>query len=229
MPDIYDGFEDLGAEAKKEVEKLKKSVELVIAKKIGQGKSPLIAATLAGTLVDKAFFKIKNILGDGFDTTLRELQKQLIEFDIKLDKADLKAIAELKSVVLDSITIPSQRFKNDLKAAMLLNITKGVPKTELIAGIKSIYPAMGAQVDTLVNTSLQRFYKSATYTAIGDDFEYFKYSGPLDSVTREYCRNHVNKVYTKDEADKIQSDILEFYNCRHELIPITKSKYESEL
>ncbi|OPZ20092.1 MAG: hypothetical protein BWZ03_00845 [bacterium ADurb.BinA186] len=128
--------------------------------------------------------------------------------------------------MLDQISVPSAKFKADLKTAMLKNIGKGLPKEEIIASLKDLYPAMDGQINTLVNTSLQVFYKDATYSEVSQNFDYLKYSGPLDKVTRPYCREHVNKVYTKEEADVIQAEILTFYNCRHELIPISSAAYE---
>lgn len=226
--DIFDAIEQYGELSEKQVIALRTALKKEILKKVDEGKKPYVAAVLAGQVTDRSFKKISDIFGKGFEETLSNIQKTLVEFDVKLNKTDLANIAKMKDTFLEQVNVPSSKMKSDLKAALLKNIGKGMAKEEIIDELERLYPAMGGQIKTLVNTSLQHFYKSTTWEKTSNQFEYFRYVGPLDKVTRAFCREHVNKVYTKEEAAKIQDIILGFYNCRHDLIGITKTEYNDE-
>jgi hypothetical protein len=73
------------------------------------------------------------------------------------------------------------------------------------------------QFDATVNTKI----------ALDAGATEFKYYGPDDETTREFCERHVGKTYTKEEiaeiwsgewAGKISGDpfvVRGGYNCRH--------------
>lgn len=226
LENIYDEIEDYGVLAEAEIAVLRRALKRDILKKVDDGKKPYIAAVLAGPIIDKTFKKINDILGTGFDSTLLNVRETLTEYKLKLTKSDLIAIGRLQSSVIDQLTVPSEKFKSDLKVALLQNVSKGMSQAEIIDALNKLYPAAGGQVKTLVNTSLQHLYKSATWERINTQSDYFVYTGPLDKVTRPFCRQHVGKVYKKADAERIQNEIMNFYNCRHSLEPVSKNDYE---
>jgi len=100
-------------------------------------------------------------------------------------------------------------------------------------------------VQAIVGTDMARYVKQQIHdsltqfdatinakVALDSGAEKFKYRGPDDEVTRDFCDKHVDKVYTIDEMKKIwqgewagKSGSNPFtnrggYNCRHRWRPV---------
>ena len=55
----------------------------------------------------------------------------------------------------------------------------------------------------------------------------FEYFGANDGRTRSFCREHIGKVYTLNQIEKLDNgqglSVLQYkggYNCRHDWIPV---------
>ena len=66
-------------------------------------------------------------------------------------------------------------------------------------------------------------------------FEYFEYFGPVDTVTRDFCRARAGRVYTRDEIDRMDNghspDVMQTgggHRCRHHWRPVRRDWFSNE-
>lgn len=143
-----------------------------------------------------------------------------------LTKAERARLYSKMQPIVDNIKLNSKQLKNATKAMLVQNVSGGISFNQMVKGLKTLYPSFESKVYTEANTALQRNFKTTNFeTAVNAGIEYYRYDGPLDDRTRPYCRDHVGKVYTATQAEKIQAEIMTFYNCRHQLNPISEEEY----
>lgn len=226
---IWDLIEAIAVDSKAEADELYDYVENLISNNYDK-KSPQKLISLAEQRTDQSMNTTRKIVQDGFDEVILEMQDALAEnYDIKLTKANISAMSEMESSMLENVTITSEALKTSVKGVLLQNIGKGISFNQMVNGLKEMYPAYSQHIYTVVNTGLQDIYKQANWAKMEEaGFEYFIYAGPKDEKNRPYCAEHVGKVYTMEEAQAIQAEINTFYNCRHSLDPITKEEYEAK-
>lgn len=117
------------------------------------------------------------------------------------------------------------RLIDDVSQAMRTSVVKAQ------AAVDSMAMASGRRV------TIEDATRSSTET--GEEIV-FGYGGPVDSVTRPFCRRHhsdlVDRAYTAAALDRLDngegqpkpvSAYLGGYNCRHFLIPMTTSQAKS--
>jgi hypothetical protein len=87
------------------------------------------------------------------------------------------------------------------------------------------------RVQTLYDTAVSVYGRQVEAESAGDDpTTRFAYFGPVDQKTREFCLDHVGKVYTRAEIDRLDNGQLSNvfltaggWNCRHQWMEIAKS------
>jgi len=80
-----------------------------------------------------------------------------------------------------------------------------------------------ARIRTIYDTSVSVFGRQVEAIQAGDDPNtLFAFMGPVDDKTREFCLNHVGRVYTRAEIDELDNGQLDNvfltgggFNCRH--------------
>jgi SPP1 gp7 family putative phage head morphogenesis protein len=217
---VYDDVEIKSAALRKEAAQLRNSIETILMSNPDQ--PPMIKFGLASKKIDNFAKQMSNQYQGDYSNVVNQLQYNLAaEYGIKLTTSELVALSELVSPALDQIKYESALMKADVKALLLRNLGQGLSFAEIVKGLKDMYPSYERHIYTLTNTSLLNTYKDAHFTKLEENFSYFEYVGPMDSVTRPYCAAHVGKVYTAEEAAGIQATIMGFYNCRHTLEPRT--------
>ena len=87
-----------------------------------------------------------------------------------------------------------------------------------------------AKGETLIDTGTSAFYQNATFMIAEDaGIDKYKYVGPLDGRTRDFCRKHIGQVKTKEQWDAVppaagQPGPVSVYrggwSCRHQLSPV---------
>ncbi len=108
-----------------------------------------------------------------------------------------------------------------------------VPFEELVEILAKAYKLSIGQSETLARTSLVTFWRSLmaeTYRQIEEDLPagavaYYRYVGPRDRLTREFCRKHTGKVRTRAEWEALDNRQMPNpfltaggWNCRHHLV-----------
>lgn len=198
---------------------VRQSIESILIENTDQ--SPMIKLSLANRKIDKATRQQLAAYKGDFKGMIGELQYNLaLGYGVAFTKKELAVLSALDSPALDQLKYESVMMKADVKALMLKNLGQGLSSYDIVKGLKKLYPSYERNIYTLTNTSLLNTYKDAQFTKLVQNFNYFKYLGPNDSVTRAYCQQHVGKIYTAEQAKEIQATILTFYNCRHTLEPV---------
>lgn len=149
-------------------------------------------------------------------------------FEFEFTEGDEAAAVELiefdVGTLREHITSFTQSVKSDLARASFASSLKDID----IRGV------VEPQRDRLLNTlrselinGIQGFRNAVTAKTAKDSNTRLKYVGPLDDKTREFCAEHVGKVYTIDEILDLDNGQglpvltnMGGYNCRHEWRPV---------
>ena len=94
--------------------------------------------------------------------------------------------------------------------------------------------AEGRQI-TEARTAITSFGREITAVAAeAAGLDHYLYTGPLDGITRSFCRELVGKAFTQTQIDKLNNQQLApplirggGYNCRHTWAPISEELIES--
>ena len=97
----------------------------------------------------------------------------------------------------------------------------GLTVEQVVANIESA-ALSPAQVETLINTSLNNYSRAVTYGTMQDDPDdtLYWYIGPADGRTRDICLQQISagKITQKEIISNFGSEVLVYgggYNCRH--------------
>jgi hypothetical protein len=92
-------------------------------------------------------------------------------------------------------------------------------------------------IRTLYDTSISIYGRQVESLLADDSAEtVFAYMGPADDKTREFCLEHVGKVYTREQIDALDNGQLNDvfltgggYNCRHSWMEVSRFSELREL
>ena len=141
--------------------------------------------------------------------------------------SDLQVIESL--ITFDTAVVDNRLslYADDIKAAVMRSVIGGAP-VDLDVLLESAGKELERNLVTDLNTSMQGFSRSVNLMKADEvGIELFLYAGPDDSLTRPFCDERVNRVFTREEIEAwdneqgLPADIyLGGYNCRHELVPV---------
>lgn len=118
--------------------------------------------------------------------------------------------------MLDDMAVIGRRMRRDIKSKLVNVISGDVSFARAVKDLKRVYPGFSQHTGTVMNSYLQRTYRSINFEnqkKIG--YPFYKYSGPNDSVTRDDCKKYVGKTFSAEEAEVRQAEMNTYYNCRH--------------
>lgn len=117
----------------------------------------------------------------------------------------------------------------------------GARQQEAIDRLHSVYAAdrlgnnLRRYASLYATDSLNQYSATLTVTTANEQgIDRFEYYGDLITDSRQFCRDHVDKVYTRDEIKKIWKGewagkapgdpfiVRGGYNCRHQWLPIVR-------
>lgn len=135
---------------------------------------------------------------------------------------------------IDAIaTIRGERI--DALRATILELSRStVNPAEAVAILQSELGTTLAQTLTEVDTRVAAVDRSlSTSTATDQGYELFLYDGPVDDLTRPWCRERLGYLFTLDELDASPNDTgpnppSQYgggYNCRHRIVPVDESEW----
>lgn len=215
----FTNIEKSAVSLQQSAKEVRRKIEFKLSNNLDQ--PPMIKLSLVNRDVDQATQKMLAKYYKSYDEAINALQYNLaVGYGITFTVPQIVAMSELASPALDQIKFESALMKADVKALLLKNLGQGLSVPDIVKGLRHLYPGYESHIYTLTNTSLLNTYKDAHFTKLEENFNYFKYVGPNDSVTRPYCKAHVGKIYTKAEAREIHTTMLTLYNCRHTLEPV---------
>lgn len=183
--------------------------------------------------LEKELRAIEKVYGVQMRTVNEFYQQNEISDHIFAD-ADYKVVEQL--VKLDTRIAQGEILKNadQVASVMMRKIIVGEP---LETQVMLEYYGKGLQreIRTEIETTTSGYYRSITQAKAKEvGLDYFVYLGPDDGITRPFCKARVNKIFTRSQISKWSNgtDLSAAiyaggYNCRHDLVPLTKEKADS--
>lgn len=139
--------------------------------------------------------------------------------EIAIDRAEIIAKIGLDSDMDKIESNLKKRFRKKLKVKDI----KKLSKSEIPAFVDGLLKMTKAQTETAVTTAVMGYDRAVTTAkanALG--LHKFKWVGPNDSRTTEFCKKRQNKIYYDSEAERWRNGMKEpasinghGYRCRH--------------
>lgn len=134
-------------------------------------------------------------------------------------------------------------WADDAATALWRTLALGVygarPRRDLLEDLADVLVGREAEVQTLYDTATAQFSREAqNLLSDGTDDELFAFMGPVDGKLRDFCRQHVGKVYTRARIDTLDTHTPSLpdafahgggYNCRHLWLRVAPSSELAEL
>jgi hypothetical protein len=114
--------------------------------------------------------------------------------------------------------------------AVMRGVIAGEDRNALIGDLAETLDRSVAQVRTLYDTSVSVYARQVeALQSTGESDEAFLYAGPVDGRVRPFCFDHVGKVFTRAEIDRMDNGQIPNvmlsgggYNCRHQFVAVSK-------
>lgn len=192
---------------------------------------------LSDWLLDAGLGDLVLDLTDAERETLANVEQLLLASSRGFNTADIEGIGQalanqtVESILEDVIIPDTQRAVRDALQGALFIPDPSEVVSSLDAALRS---AEGRQI-TEARTAITSFGRELTAVAAESaGLEHYLYVGPLDGITRGFCRVLVGKAFTKAQVDKLHNYQIEppltrggGYNCRHTWAPISEELIES--
>jgi hypothetical protein len=142
---------------------------------------------------------------------------------VTLTPLGLDAIAAFKELRLADLLDLADDVARTVQRAALDGVLGVRPADKLIHDVADALDVSLRQGRTIYDTAVSTFTRQIEQMASqGGDDELFFYVGPADSKVRPFCREHVGKVYSREQIDQMDNGQLGDvfisgggYNCRH--------------
>ena len=142
---------------------------------------------------------------------------------------DASIIQQLQSLTFKGFEDLGQQYLDVIAKEVYESTLTGTPFAASVATIRATVGSdLGRYASQQLHDALMQFDAAVnTRVALEAGAEKFKYQGPDDEVTRDFCEKHVGKTYTKEEIEEIWSGswagkidgnpfiVRGGYNCRH--------------
>jgi hypothetical protein len=149
-------------------------------------------------------------------------------------KLDQSVIAQLQTLTFNGFDDLGQEHLDIIAKQVYESALTGKSFADAVRDVRAVVDQdMKRYATQQVHDSLMQFNRAVNIGIAKDSgAEKFKYYGPGDEATREFCDRHVNKIYTLEEineiwqgewAGKIDSNAFISaggYNCRHVFRPV---------
>ena len=192
---------------------------------------------MSAWLLDQGLAESVFEVTDAERETLANIEELL---NIQADGFDIESIGGIGSAlasdtvegIFDDVILPdTQRAVRDALSSAEFSAEPGAVISSLDAALRS---AEGRQI-TEARTRLTSFGRELTAVAAeAAGLDHYLYTGPLDGITRSFCRELVGKVFTSSQIGAMRNYQLEpvltrggGYNCRHSWSPVSEELIES--
>lgn len=188
-------------------------------------------------LIDSGYYQTTgNLLNDGYQAAINEANatyQSLYGENFQFQEVSLQQLNSLKNLDFDQFKqlgdAASQelnRIMTDLQfGAIDFNQAVNLMREQVVDKLKR-------HAQTWVTTGLSGIYRESTVLMAQDNgIEKFQYVGPVDSITRDFCRSNVGQTKTKDQWEKTPGaqlyPVMTYgggYNCRHSFIGVVENE-----
>lgn len=221
---------------RRELERSLLRLALDIQKRYGKGDAlgAGLAARIAADLADeyqRAFGEALPGLREGIARVLAEVGDVLKRegVDAQLTKASETTLRMQATKALDELTALGKEGAGALREYAVEYLRTTAEDRPALDALKEHVGGYVGRAVSLVDTTISGIDRKATQ-AVAEDlgWEWFRYDGPVDDLTRAYCRARVGKVMTLAMLDARPNDTgpqppslyCGGWNCRHRLIPL---------
>ena len=186
-----------------------------------------VLANLPNALREAGLEDLYNKIQDGYADDLEFVDEILKAQTLPiLTNIDKEAIAVIIDSDMQTIRARFNAYTGDLSQALTRNILTGqAPDFNLIT--EKLSTRATANLITEYNTALSGLSSAINVKKakeVSDD-PVFIYRGPLDKLTRDFCRKLIGKKYNLKEIETLDNEqglpVLHYnggYNCRHEWV-----------
>lgn len=201
------------------------------------------------TLFDEAYGKETREVVKGFNQSANYIKKSFKDLDIAMDftSVDKDMIKTLKKSTWGNFNQFGLQAQERLVDTMYNSILGKQPFSNLVDGISAVLTgfrdkrgrSMSTYVDLYANDAIMDFHNAVHIKKAEDlGFKYFLYYGNAMANTRDFCRERLMKVFSKEEIES-----WDFpwggksgpamtnrggYNCRHHWRPVRKNWIDEE-
>jgi hypothetical protein len=189
-------------------------------------------AELQNILVSSGYYQATgDLLNDGYQAVLDEvhdLYQTSVGESFQFAPASLERLNSLKSLDLGEFGKLGDAFLTTMTRT-LTDINFGaIDINQAISILQSNVDQIGNHARTWITTGLSGIYRESSVMLAKDNgIQKFIYKGPLDKITRDFCRQHLNQIKTKAEWDALDNGqiapVSQFgggFNCRHQLVGV---------
>lgn len=156
--------------------------------------------------------------------------RHLAGLDAVLSDTVAAKIDALKALAAQDLLDEGDLVSRALWQATVRGVFGARPVPSILRDLRDVLDASDARIRTLYDTSLSVFGRQVEALHAGNEADtVFAFMGPVDQKTRPFCRDHVGKVYTREEIDALDNGQLDNvfltgggYNCRHTWMEVSK-------
>ncbi len=129
----------------------------------------------------------------------------------------------LKSLYRGDLLDAANAAGQELARVAARSVVAGASRGSIREDFSTVLDRSESRLRTIYDTTVSVYGRQVEAIQAGDDPEtVFAYMGPVDDKTREFCLDHVGRVYTRSEIDDLDNGQMDNvfltgggYNCRH--------------
>lgn len=189
-------------------------------------------AALEAMVRDSGYFiNVNNLINNNYKEIIQQSFNQyerLYNRAFNFSDESLNIINSLKQQDLNQFTQLADDIVNRANRTMLNTSFGSINTAQALQDITKDISKFSSFTDTWVRTTTQGLFSEAnTLLANDNGIEQFEYVGPVDRITRDFCKQHTGEVKTLIEWDSLDNGQISpvsiyrgGFNCRHQLIGV---------
>ncbi len=187
---------------------------------------------IENVLLDSGYFQATgNLLNEGYQDAIEEsfrIYQESIGENFQFAEVSLERLNSLKQLDLAQFGQLGDDFSNTMTRVLTDLQFGSITDKQAIDLLQGRVTQLDNFAQTWVTTGLSGVYRESSVMLASDNgLKEFIYKGPIDTITRPFCRQHVNEIKTVDEWNQLDNGqitpVIQFaggFNCRHTLIGV---------
>jgi hypothetical protein len=199
----------------------------------------LSRANLEQILIQSGYYETTGaLLNDGYQSAIEQAYEQyqeLYQESLQFSQVSLRQLDAIKQLDLSQFNQIGQQALTEANRLVVDLHFGGLNFNQALGQLREkVVDKMQRYASTWLTTGLSSAYNTANVQLAEDaGIERFQYIGPMDNLTRSFCRKHIGQVMTLKEWDSLPGGNGQIepvsvyrggYNCRHQLIGVVDAK-----
>lgn len=192
----------------------------------------LARAEVQNILVSSGYYQATgDLLNAGYQSAIDEAQNfyfQTIGENFQFSETSLERLTALKNIDLGEYANLADNFSTQLTRTLVDLNFGSVDIGAAVRQLQDSVDQLGNHARTWVTTGLSGVYSESSIALAEDNgITEFVYVGPIDAITRPFCRQHIGEKRTKEEWNKLDNGQISpvstyrgGFNCRHQLVGV---------